>query len=1716
MRAGHAPLAPPDGDEAPGTESLEQASSQPLHEPVRVADPSAELEVVDVAPNPVVKESAPPPAPPPPPRRSNAPVMANLGLIERVVAPASRLERAREVVASCEKALKATEPRTKTDPLIAARLHFEAARQLEFPINDLEAAAEHYKRSLAARPDHLPSIRGARRVALRRNDIPGALPLFDMEFERTRRPERRMDLLMQKASLLSALSRADEARTTWKLAMEFAGSNAAPFQALALSERRAAAWPALEHAYERLAQIATSDSRYRGALLAEWARVADAMRSDSATAADIFRSALAADPATLGALPALERILYNKARWHELVEVQQSLAAQTTEPALRGYVYFRMSRVLVHRLGRLEDGIAVLERGYSDVPSDVGIVEELCRLYELAGAPAKLARGLEILFSLLLDPSARAGLAFRIGRVYEEQLKDPLRAGNWYLRELERDPTHAPSSSALAELYEAQEQWEPLVNMRLAEASALHDGALRAQAFTRVGELVEKRLRKPSEAIAHYARGLAAQPGFAPAFNALTRLLAQSGRWLELIEVHEQLTGEQYDADTRLTNLFKIGRLYEDTLGDHPKAYHAYSRALEVRAGHLEAMHAMQRVADSGELHEQLINALELEAGATQDPARRLALWHRAAEIRLSKLNQLEAAIGAWKKILDLDARYEPALQALADAYKAAGRWEEWLDITRRILPLLGAGVPRAALQYELGRVCEEKLGRAEPAIRWYREALGSEARHEFALLALEHLLAQAEKWADLAELLAGSEAKLTAEPQRRARVCVRLAELYEHRLGKPDDARATYERALEAVPNYRPAIEGRLRLLAAGRVDARLGDALGQEAESSTDVRHALRMAFQEALVWRDQMRDPKRAIRAFEFVVARDPSNVGALMALEVLYEDAGAWESLVRVLNLLSTVYTEPTARIATLRRLAETLQKHELGSAEQVLSIWVKILEIDPTNVHALEALELMALGADNATLLGQVDARLSTLLDDPTLSAMYQTRLGESLESARDQTALEVLAGALDRDPEDIAAARAVGRLAMERGDVARLELAAERECATTRDLDLAAQYWLVAAEHRIARNDTIGAVSVLEKALEHYPEHVGAALRLRELLLAQRDVDLLVTILSHASGRARSPERALELKLMVADLLSEVKHDVPAAIALLERAATGAQSPQTPALLALGRLYTAEGNFSKASERYERVLSQHATSDQSLEARLSLATLYDQHLDRPAIAAKHLEAALELNPDDPRTLRGLVEVRLRRREFDSAAEIAGRWVRVESDPKRRAEGLAMLGRVERDRGNVQEATTALEQAVQLSGLEGGAAADLVELLGQQKRLGRIVDFQGYANALTTYLEQHLSIGPSEVRAYQELARVLDSELADHARAVAVLDRALRASPNDLSLRAEMAGALERSGNYPAAMNAYRQVIELDVTRSDAYRGVARMLEVLDRRNDALAAIAPLVVLGTATEAEQVAHSARAMKVPALDRPVDVDDMVALGMPGPLDPMGLLLASIADALDRMDDPALDHYGLVSRDRIGSRSGHPMRALADRVGAVLGVEDFDFYVSNSANQVVIEPGDPAVIIAPALLAQVAEPVQVFALGRVLALLGRKWHATERISVSHLEAWASAAVGISEGRDDAQARRLAKSLPWGRKGRVEEAGDVYARAARPSVAEFVNRARMAALRVAAIISDDLVGCIGWMQRVEPESSNAVGQDLMRHWPSEAAYGIRRRLGI
>ncbi len=104
-------------------------------------------------------------------------------------------------------------------------------------------------------------------------------------------------------------------------------------------------------------------------------------------------------------------------------------------------------------------------------------------------------------------------------------------------------------------------------------------------------------------------------------------------------------------------------------------------------------------------------------------------------------------------------------------------------------------------------------------------------------------------------------------DPGERARTSFRLGEVYEYRLKQSEKALTAYEQALAVEPDFRPARDGRLRLLTEARDFKRLVDELQREAETARDPKLAVAALLREGEVWRERAgrRDgaPSRASR-------------------------------------------------------------------------------------------------------------------------------------------------------------------------------------------------------------------------------------------------------------------------------------------------------------------------------------------------------------------------------------------------------------------------------------------------------------------------------------------------------------------------------------------------------------------------------------------------------------------------------------------------------------------------------------------------------------------------------------------------------------------------------------------------------------------------------------------------------------------------------------
>lgn len=1645
-------------------------------------------------------------------------------------AAATRVQNAKDLINACEHELT-----QKPAPARAGRLHFECARLYDSALGDLSKAAEHYQQAHGLLPDHLPSILGARRALLQAGQFSASLPLFDAELRATASPARKALVALEKARVLDEkLSLKKEAREAYEAALELDETNSSALRAVERAELSVKAWDALEKTYQRAAQVLAGDPHHRAAVLSERARLFEAHKRDNHTATELYQAAFEADPGAPSAILALKRLHTAHQRHHDLITVLEREATLSADSAVRALSLYRVARLYADRIGNLESAADALERALAHVADDPMILEELGRVYELSRRYAELVRVLERIAARVEAANERVGIYHRIAQIYEDKLADEARAIEWYERALGAERGYVPAIQALAKLYARRKQWQELVLVHSGEAEATHDPLRRAAAHARMAQIFETELKSPEQAVLHHARALGAVPGYAPSFKALSRLYAQARRFTELAELYERAVDGAADDETKITFLFKVGRLYEDALDAPAQALTAYRRILDVDGQHLGAIHALQRAAERAGRYKDLVQGLELEAQKGTDKRQRLAILHRAGEVSEVELGDDDAALAFYRKVYDLDRGYAPVLASLGRLYYKAGRFEDLLETYQAELRASAKGPQSAALLYKMGELYEDRIGKDEDAIISYRKAIEMDAFNQQALHALGRKLTERNRFDELVKLLELELSSLT-DPQQRARTAFRLGEVCEYRLKSPERALAAYEQSLSVEPDFRPARDGRVRLLTEARDFKRLVDELAREAETAKDPKLAVAALLREGEVWRDELSEPVRAITCFEAVLLRDPGDVDALIALEPLYAERGAWELLCQVLASEARVFNDPAARVGALRELARVQEDFAGATPEQVRQSYFAILQLLPTDLAALRALEQRALREGDKKLLAHIDAKLGAVIEEPQLIALYHTRLGEALEELGDSSAVEVFRAALARDPESIAAARGLCRLAEKTQEPELLEEAAESEARMGLDLSVAARLLIKAANCRTDRGDVTGAVRSLTRALEINPEHEAAAGRVRELLLARGETDRLIALLTQAAAAGKKADRVASIWVAVAELYADKKNDVPAGLAALHRAKNLAPG-HVPTLMKLAELYTRDGQWAEAVDRLNQAIAEVPPDEVRIEAHVRLASVLDEHLGDAERALSNLSAALSIEPNNRGALERLLSLQKRHKRFDAAAETAQKLVKVSPELGARVSALVEVGRLERARGQSAAAIQAYEQAVALVGVDGAAATEFRELVAGEGRKGA-ANFTRYAGALSRFTEEARASSPALVPTYLELSRVLAEHMGQPDQAVQALSRGLSKAGEQVELQAELAARLLKAGQFGPAVATSRRVLELDVMRADAWRELAEAFKGLGRTAEATLALAPLVALNAANDLERATLSTRASRAGAAHAgSFDASELQTIDLLPADDPAARLLSHLAEGLGKVHPPDLERYGVTSRDKIGAKSGHPLRVLSDRVANVFGVEEYDLYLHRAhAGALEVEFSDPVSVLVPSYIAKLSEGQQVFLLARVMANLARKLHPVDRLppdAIAVLLAAAARSVDPSFGAGLADeeflsnhARKISRSLPWLGRGAVEDAARAYAAAPRLDVGEWVFRVRLTAARAALIVGDDLPGSVTLVRQSEGDLAGLTGpalaqgmrgvHDLLRFWVSDPAFALRRRLG-
>jgi tetratricopeptide (TPR) repeat protein len=1138
--------------------------------------------------------------------------------------------------------------------------------------------------------------------------------------------------------------------------------------------------------------------------------------------------------------------------------------AADTKPAPRARLLLRLAQVLEERCERVDDAVARYEEALRLDAGLRPALTQLRRIHARRDAWDLALQVAELEGALPMKPHERARFATELGEIWLERLGDPNQALPAFEQAASADPHHAPALLGLASAHEALGQGQEAANA-LGRAIDVLKGAERARAQTRLAALCEGTLANPRRALELYRRAFTEDPRNPKALEALVRNAESEEQWDLFDELQERRFALEGDRLRKLAIAHDAGRVQLERRRDLQGARHWFHRAHELfpddpvvhlyladvarlagrqqelaehlrraaalaadatpaevlretaqlagqRGDHGEAILALERAAEThptradlrhelaGALwragrYEELVELLErsieqAERGSVEEAA----LWVALANAHESGTGDADAAIqalGRASAIVPGDDRVVTGLERLLR------KTEQWDALRDHLAHAASSVAPSQAVALHClrGALELEQFEDIEAARECYEVALSLDADCVEARQGIERIALALGDDETILEAFE-QEAATTTDRERLAFLVGELTRIHESREA-PERALHWLERLAHACPDDVTTLEACARLQEQlGRLDALCGTLESLDRHFHGAERAALRRRLGEA----EQRRgDPARALAAYRQALHADPSDLEAARACALLVpSDAPVAE------------------RVATQRRLSELAEGEERVRAIHALGVLLAEEADDlPGAVTCFESIAREPAAPDDneerllagLERLGRIDELVKRLESrrkrlDPLAPEAFaiDLRRAELLLDPLDRPDAAIPLFDLVREarPDDAAARAGLERALRRTGNAQRLaELLgeyAENESDPEREATLLLERAALLDEPLRRTDDAralldrlaCGATSVAAKA----------ETRLFTLLERERDWATLTATLEARLGGERDAELRRRLALVNRDHLG----DKEAAAAHLEAAAE-LEPERVDVLQSLALLYQQLDRPADLARALEAELERDVDRERALLLHHRVAELGAGPLGDPALAERHFEAVLELDPPSAPAVEFLVR-------------------RYESE-QRYAELVRVLSLRLAERESEPRAATSLR--LRIAALQSGPLAD------PEAAAATLAPAAEHEDTLPVVAEPLADL-------YQRLGR--DEALLALARSAA----------NVTTLRAERAGwrlrigdALERAGDLEGAADAVRQAL---TDRPDDAAAQSTLRELYRRLGEA----APLALL----------------------------------------------------------------------------------------------------------------------------------------------------------------------------------------------------------------------------------------------------------------------------
>jgi len=1235
-------------------------------------------------------------------------------------------------------------------------------------LNEPFRALDQFREALALDPDHEPTVlvleelveRPDYRTAaaellepiyLRRMQWAKVTGIIEARLDGEQDPTQRLELLRHLGDVQeSHLEDLEGALETYGRLFSEDPHDERSQEKLTRLARSLGRWSRLAEIFHATLQRVEVDDGTTADLALTTARLYDERLEQLEEAASYYRRALAYDPSHREAGTALAEVLAKSGRWRDLLELDRERESFAEDDDDRIAILHEIARVEVEELKAAADGVVTFGRILEIAPTDRLATTRLDELLERLGRWDDLARHIEFQVDNSEDAKTSIALRQRLGEITESKLKDVSRALDLYEDVLADEPTHQPALDAVTRLL-SNEEWGPR------------------------------------------------------AVQILEPIHRDADRWEALIPVLTAKAEQAMDALESAETWREVARLQEDRAGHGEQAFQAWARALRADPADEPTRAAVDRLAETLGAWPELVEACAAAEAAADDPSLKASFLRSIAEAQDRRLGDPRAAIATYGRILELDPDEAPALDDLEALQLMVGDWRGVARVYELKLDRASDGPSRAELFNRLGTLFEEQLGNHDRAVAYYQQATGEDPEDPTAYEALDRLFTAANDSERLADVL---EQRLALEPEPEARVEIglRLAELYEAQLARPDAAIEALDAVLDADREHRGALQGLSRLYERqGRWQELVG-VLQRRTDAALHEVERVELTYQIGNIMERELDDELSAIAVYGQILRIDDQHepsVQALLRITKLAdyrEDAAVvvephiraqerWNDLASLLRLRADAMTDPHQKAEQLVALADV---HEQGRQDHNAALDALLQSIGerPQDEAIVERAEEVArslrrwpelvnvlYGEANASLEPERAASLFR-----RVARICEEELGDHAKAIdANERALSVLGDApeiledLDRLFEKTEQWEKLHDVVSRRLDA----LDADRPSLLLRqgrlrasrlgDLEGALTAYQTVMQDEPGREDAIAAVWKLADK----PQVAANALDLlEEYYRSEDDLEEVVRMVERRVAMASSDAERVQLLTEAAGIWEHDLQKPEQAIAALRRAVN--TDPRDRDLLhRLEELADRSGRWDDLRGLVEGIAASSDLDRRDLyELRLRSAEWYRERLHDSEAAERTLVEALDL---DPEPLEAHAErVALLRAQGRSEALVAALRASAEAQPAAEDRAAQLLDAAEVAAGTLDDLELAAECYQSLLERERGHAQAL-------SALNDIRRSQGRWNEVVALLERRLEVAADDLERSElarEIGAVYRGQLGDARAAIEAFEAAL--------------------------------------------------------------------------------------------------------------------------------------------------------------------------------------------------------------------------------------------------------------------------------------------------------------------------------------------------